>query len=144
VATDWSERNGPIKGKQRTDSEDRTIEYRAWRHTLGNGLYAADIDQVEWRVRDGVPVPVAVLELSRVDGNVRVPPAYLEAVVDRMTRRDGQASAVTHFASLLGVKAWVVLFRWDLTEYWVYNLSTPRDRWWHLAPDKYRDWLVSL
>lgn len=143
VTEDWSEREGPTKGKQRKDSEDRCADYRAWRHRLGDGCYVMDIDQIEWRLVDGLPVPVAALELSRVDGNKRLPQSYLNAVTTRFQDRDGQASAITAFAAKMGVKAWVVLFRWDLTDFWVYNLTDTRG-WWHMDKPRYTSWVKGM
>ena len=143
VAEDWSERAGPIKGKQRKDAEDRCVEYRNWRHSFGGGCYVMDMDQVEWRLQHSDPVPVAVLELSRVDGNVKLPQTYLDAVTTRFQKRDAQGSAITTFADLLKVKAWIVLFRWDLSEFWIYNLTDGRG-WWCMTKPKYHSWVIGL
>jgi hypothetical protein len=102
-----------------------------------------DIDQVEWRVIDEVPTPVAMLELSRVDGNVHLPPSYMKAVLDRFNKRDGQGETIRAFAKSLEVKAWIVLFRWDLTEFWVYNLTDSRG-WWEMKKPKYEHWIRNL
>ena len=50
------------KGRQRDDHEDRAAGYRRFRMNYGaSGLCCADLDQVEWRMIDGMPTPVAVL-----------------------------------------------------------------------------------
>lgn len=102
-----------------------------------------DIDQVEWRIIDGVPTPIAIIELSRVDGNVHLPKSYMEAVLHRFNKRDGQGSMIKEIAQSLKVKAWVVLFRWDLTEFWVYNLTDSRG-WWQMNQEKYEGWVRKL
>jgi hypothetical protein len=140
---DWAEKSGTIKGKQRGDWEDRLRDYRQWRFGLGNGCYVADVDQVEWRLRDGERVPVALFEMSRVDGNVSVPDTYLKAVLVRLLERDQQGHAAKTFAKALGCKAWIVLFRWDMTEFWVYNLTDDRG-WWRMGIEHYRRWLEGL
>jgi hypothetical protein len=83
------------------------------------------------------------IELSRVDGHVPVRQRYLDAVIARFCRRDGQGDAVVQPAATLDVKAWIVLFRWDLTEFWIYNL-TARRGWWNINAETYERWLRSL
>ncbi len=143
VTDDWAERNAGIKGKQRMDTEDRAADYRNWRHQFGGGCYVSDVDQLEWRIVDDEIRIVASIELSRVDGNVPIPDSYQDAVVNRFGNRDGQSKIIREVAARLGVPAWIVLFRWDLSEFWVFNLSEARG-WWHLSPAKYRSWIKSL
>ena len=149
VPEDWSSIGTRVnsaaftKTRQRKDSEDRTLSYRKWRWEFGNGCYVNDIDQVEWRVVDGKPTPVGVLEISRVDGNVEVPDSYLNAVLDRFKKRDSQAQIILNLANSIGVKVWVSLFRYDLTEFWVYNLTNDRG-WFHLNQSGYKKWIMDL
>jgi hypothetical protein len=144
VSEDWSNnRDSGIKGKRRGDSEDRAQAYRDWRMGIGGGLYVMDIDQVEWRLVGDHPSPVALVELTRVDGNMKIPQTYLDAIVARFTKRDGQASLLLRVAESLGINAWISLFRWDLSEFWVYNLSTG-DGWWHVNKDGYVRWLEKM
>lgn len=129
------------KTKQRRDKEDRIVKYRNWRWNFGDGCYVTDVDHVEWRIKNGKITPVAVFELSRVDGNVNVPQTYLDAVLKRFNKRDGQKSAVKRIAELLGVHVYIVLFRWDLTEFWVYDL-TARNGWYsNITQNEYEDWI---
>ena len=103
-----------------------------------------DVDQVEWRVIDGLLQPVAVLELSRVDGHRPVPSTYLLAVLDRMFGRDQQGACAVRVAEALGVRGYVVLFRHDLTEFWVWRFGSGRDRWAHGDADTYARFLREL
>ena len=150
MTSDWSDaKTKKLSGKltkvrQRKDVEDRAHEYRKWRRGFGRRLYVSDIDHLECRVIHGTMVPVAALELTRVDGNVKVPQSYLDAIYQRFTKRDGQGAIITRLAELLNIKAWVVLFRWDLTEFWVYNLTDERGWWKSLSPQKYKGWISSL
>lgn len=126
--------------------EDRTAAYRKWRYSFGRGIWAMDVDQVEWR-RDenGEPRVVATIELTRVDGNVSVPPTYLQKILDRFDDRDFQAEHSRYVARALGVPCFIVAFRWDLSEFWVYNLSEKRERgWWHLDRRKFEVWQRSM
>src|SRR5262245_47230829 len=72
------------KARQRTSIEDRTAKYRDWRRTLNRQLYVSDIDQMEWRIVDDEVEPVALLELTRIDGDLPIPPTYLAHILDRM------------------------------------------------------------
>jgi len=143
VAADWSAKFGASKGRQRVDTEDRAAPFRDWRRSLGRPYYVCDIDQVEWRMIDGRPVPVAVMELTRVDGNVAIPATYLEAILTRFTKRDGQGAATKAFAELMGVKAWIVLFRWDMSELWLYNLTDGRG-WWRRDKRVVGKWIEGM
>ena len=101
-----------------------------------------DIDQVEWRVQYGQPTPVVVLELTRLDGSHPLPQTYLDAIVTRFTKRDGQAAAIVALANRLGVDAVIVLFRHDLSEFWLFDLSSPT-RWFHRDQRQYRHWITN-
>lgn len=131
------------KARQRSSTEDRTVRYRDWRRTLGRALYVNDVDQLEWRMVDEQVQPVGVLELTRVDGSVPVPPSYLARILDRVQRRDPQGRVACELASRCGVFAFLVAWRWNCSEFWVYNLSAARG-WWHLTPEKYRTWIAGL
>ncbi len=150
---DWSQREAEerdsqghkaLLGGDGSFKEDRAAAYRRWRYTLGKGVWAMDVDQVEWR-RDesGDPHPAATIELTRVDGNVRVPGTYLAKILDRFGDRDFQAEHSKYVAEALGVNCFIVAFRWDLTEFWVYNLSCSRG-WWNLDVPRYERWLRAL
>lgn len=117
--------------------------YRQWRWRFGGGCYVSDVDQLEWRAANGQMFPVALLELSRVDGNVRLPWTYLKAVLDRFTKRDGQGSVALKTAGFLKVPAFIVLFRWDLSEFWVFNLVTGGS-WNNMTRNEYAVWLRKL
>ena len=131
------------KGRQRKDREDRTLDYRLWRFNMPRGLYTTDVDQVEWRVRDGEMVPVAILELTRIDGDRTPVPNYFKAILDRYEKRDSQKHTITHIASRLGVDAFIVAYLEDLSEFMLYNLSESTG-WEHMDKDTYQDWIKQL
>ena len=151
IARDW-ESSGRVENDlgHKVDSlqiadikEDRTAAYRAFRRTIKQAG-ATDFDQIEWRFNEGGhPYPVGLLELSRVDGNVRLPQTYLDNVLTRIMKRDWQGRLAVRAAEILRVRAWMVLFRWDLTEFWVYNLTHTRG-WWWLDKESYMSWLSGL
>jgi len=118
------------------------VAYRKFRRTIAQAG-ATDFDQVEWRFNDGLPTPVALFELTRVDGSMRVPDTYLQKIIDRFTARDWQGRFAIRGAELLGCEAWVVAFRWSLSEFWVYNLSKD-DGWWHVDQARYKKWITNL
>jgi len=129
------------KDKQRDENTDRAIDYRKWRWGVGSGCYVADIDQLEYRfIYDSIK-PVALLELTRVDGNIPLPNSYLDAVLRRFRKRDAQSKLAIYVASMLNCKAWIVLFRWNLSEYWLYNLTNNRGWYKSLSPETYKNWL---
>ena len=127
-----------MKGKRRADTEDRAAAYRQWRWNF-RSAYVSDIDQVEWRIVDGKVEPVLLLELTRFDGDNQPAPGYFDAITARF-RREGQGRAAVTFASMLGVDAVIVLFRHNLEDFWLYNL-TIGEGWYHLGRDCYRRWL---
>lgn len=159
VSLDWRDEESVVrvdgtKAVQRPDTDvDRTVKYREWHRTFGPDICVNDLDQIEWRVIDGAVVPVAHIELSRVDGNRDVPLTYLEAAWNRFTVRDLQSKVSTLVAEALGIPAYFVLFRWDLTEFWIREFYVPGrapvDDWFPpsvggISADDYRSWIVGL
>jgi hypothetical protein len=151
VARDWSTDGAELNDLgHKIDSadvpdmrEDRTAVYRRFRRTIRQAG-ATDFDQVEWRYNDHKNlVPVALLELTRVDGNMPVPAGYLNAILARYMERDWQGALAVAGAGYLGVRAWIVAFRYDLTEFWVYNLSDRRG-WFHGDVAWYERWISAL
>lgn len=141
---DWkTNRPAGTKQMQRGDNEDRVRAYLDWhKRSLPASCYGNDFDSIEWRIKDGKWYAVALLELTRLDGNVNPPPSYFESILNRMTKRDSQAELACVAAKILGCEAWVVLWRHDLSEFWVYNLSNNQHGWFHLSPEQYKKWLV--
>lgn len=125
----------------RLDLEDRALDYRLWRWSLGCGA-VADIDHIEFR--DGEPV--ALLELTRWDPlygfYVSPPPSYFDAITQRFGEQ-AQGEIARVIAAKLGVSAWIVLFRADLLDFWLYDWSHPAG-WSHVDRDGYERWLRSL
>jgi len=118
------------KAYQRSDTEWRLKPYSDWHRTLDRRLLMADVDFIEWRYHHGELVPVGVMEVSRVDRNRTVTPGYLNAICRRFEQRDMQARIARKVAAALQTKAYIVLFREDCREFWVYNLSD-RQGWQH-------------
>lgn len=123
--------------------EDRCAAYRRFRAMMNYGA-VTDFDQIEWRSDgQGYLVPVALFELTRVDGNVPVSQNYLDKILDRILKRDQQGELAKRAASGLDMKAWIVAFRHDLSEFWVYNLSYERG-WFHGDAKWFRGFIESL
>jgi hypothetical protein len=136
---DWSSNRGALKGMSVKNTEDRASAYRAWRMGLGFGG-VTDIDQVEWRGGK----PAALLELTRVDGNYRTPPKYFRSIEDRMLKRDAQGRLARELAEKLQIPAYIVAFRWDLSEfYWrpIFGPAPVHMAWEHGNSDEYVEWL---
>jgi hypothetical protein len=126
------------KAHQRDDREDRTIAYRIWRRGVEGSPYTSDVDQVEWIFVDGRVVPVAVLELTRID-HERIGPAYLQAILDRYDRQ-GQGMFARHVGRALQCNAYIVAYRYDLSTYHLYNLTQNRG-WVTMTQEEYSIWL---
>ncbi|HTY92067.1 MAG TPA: hypothetical protein VMC84_12900 [Methanocella sp.] len=131
------------KAHQRDDEEWRVKPYSLWHRKLDKSLYMLDVDFVEWRYRKGIPVAVGVMEVTRVDNGITVNDQYLDAIIRRFESRDFQATATRIVAESLKTKAYIILFREDCSEFWVYNLSE-RNGWVGYNPDEMEDFLKSL
>ena len=132
-----------MKGKKRQDREDRAAAYREWRMSWGNGCYVNDIDQFEWRLTpDKRMAPVAVLELTRYDGEDAPTDTYFEKILERF-HSDAQAQIALAWGDMAGVSAYVVLFRHDLSQFWVHNLAQPQLGWIAMSQDEYQGWLMN-
>ena len=132
------------------EDEDRTGVYREWRFGFGGGMYVLDVDQIEWRKSPrGTIEPVVLIELKRFDTNAPVETRWLDKTLRNVERRF-QGEACRRVAAALGVPAWLVVFRHDLTGFWVYNLTDRRG--WFPADDdghgfseyQYRAWLEEM
>ena len=143
VSEDWGANREALKGHQRIDTDDRLADYRSWRFSWGGGAFVSDLDQIEWRMDGGAIRPVAIFEMTRLDGNMTPPRGYFIAIEKRFTERDGQAAAVLEFGRRLGVPVAIVLFRHDLSEFWVYVLSNP-SKWFHFPAPAYKLWVEGL
>jgi len=133
-----------VKGKQRSDNEDRIASYRSFRFSFGViGSYVSDIDHLEYGIIDGIVTPYAILELTRIDGDIPIRGGYLSKILERFTKRDAQKRFITTIGNSLGVNVYIVAFRHDITEFWLYNLS--RGRGWKMVNrDGYIDWIKTL
>ena len=114
------------KAQQREDTENRILPYSMWHRTLDKSLLMLDIDFIEWRFRGGEPVPVGVMEVTRVDKGKEVNENYLASILRRYDVRDVQGRVARKVAEMLKTRAFVVLFREDCSEFWVYDLSFNR------------------
>ena len=116
--------------KRKEDGERRVAAYSDWRRQLGDGLYAVDVDFVEWRFDRGPdPRPVGLIEATLVEDGVEVTDRYLGAIVARYHGRGLQGRATRHVARALGCGAHVVLFRPDCDHFWVHDLLAPTAPW---------------
>jgi len=146
IREDWSNEETKHKAislskdKQRKDDIDRSADYKRWRWKFGFGCYVNDIDQVEWKVIDGEKRIVSILELTMIDGDRPVPETYLQAILDRFTKRDGQADIIRYIATKLKVDAYIVAYRYNLEDFWLYNLSKNKG-WKYFNKDEYRRWI---
>jgi hypothetical protein len=131
------------KAYQRNDAEWRIKPYSDWHRTLSKDLLMLDIDFIEWRYKNGELVPAGVMEVTRVDLGKEVSQSYLDKIIERYEQRDLQAAAARKVAAALRTKAYIILFRENCSEFWVYNLTNRRG-WWHLDPAQMEEFLKRL
>ena len=131
------------KAYQRSDTEWRIKPYSDWHRTLDRRLLMLDVDFIEWRYRGGELVAVGVMEVTRVDKDKEAHHGYLKAIVDRFDTRDLQGRAARKVAEALKTKAYIVLFREDCSEFWVYNL-TDKGSWLYFKTEEMERFLKSL
>lgn len=134
--------NEGTKAYQRSDDEYRAKPYLEWRRHISGGLYLNDIDSIEWRARDGQLVPVAVIEVTRVDLGKHVSDRYLASIIERFMVRDKQGYMTKYIADKLGVRAYINLFRQDNSEFWIYSFN--QERWRHMTPKEMVEFLQTL
>ena len=130
--------------------EDRDAAYREWHYSLGPDTWAINLDQVEFRRSPkGSKLPAGVVELKRFDTDGPVETWMLDKVLGLLDA-GLQGDALRYIAAALGVPAWLVVYRHDLTGFWVYNLTARRG--WFPADDdgtgygeyQYRVWLGNM
>lgn len=127
------------KCRQRDDTEDRLIDYRNWKYKQ-KYLWTTDIDQVEWTKQDGKDVPVAILEVTRIDNDYKIPPdSYFQEIIERMFVRDTQGRKAVTLADRLGVPAFIVAYLKNMTKFIIYDMKK-RDGWKILNEDQYVNW----
>ena len=119
---------------------ERAGEYKRWRMGLGEGL-VVDIDQVEFRTNpDGSYRIAAIIELSKVEGEILNPGAYLSTVVRNRKR---QLDLIEAVAWKLDVPAWYVIFTEGLSDVYVLPITTTR-KWHHMSIAEWRSVLARL
>lgn len=124
--------------------EDRNIDFLIWHRELTSWLYSFDIDQVEFRFNSkGHIMPVAIIELTRFDGNGAPPPSYLKKWLNRIHTRDAHAAALKQLSEMLFCDAYLVCWKKDLQLMWVFNLTTGQG-WQQMTPAEYENWLKTL
>jgi hypothetical protein len=131
------------KAHQREDTENRILPYSLWHRTLDRSLLMLDVDFIEWRFRDGKLVPVGVMEVTRVDKGKEVNENYLASILRRYDVRDLQGRIARKIAEMLKMRAFIVLFREDCSEFWVYDLSFNRG-WKYFDPYEMEAFLKRL
>lgn len=119
------------KAHQRTDSEDRSLIYRNWLRTVETGGCWIDIDLIKWKFDTGIPIPVAITDLTRTDRE-EVGAGYLEAIIDRIFNRDSQGEMLQTLGAHLNVPVYLVLFPKSMAWLWVFGFKT--GQWRNFTP----------
>lgn len=143
-------------------SIDRDRVYREWHRTIGDENYCMDLDQFEYRRVNNVKTAVAFQEISRIEkrcpdrcfetheefnGNHPIGDGYRQNVWDRIWT-DDQGEMVSMVARSMVIPAYFVLYRPDLSEFWVRMLypdtKYPLSRWQFYTNETYQHWIRSL
>lgn len=138
------------KAIQKRYGDIRMRPYREFHSGLGRGYYMQDLDSVEYRYEDGKLRIAALIEITRADNGKTVDEHYLDGILERFRLRDSQGSVVVEMADRLGVPAFVVLFKEDVSCFWVFCLADPLSQWvgnegWvEMEPDQYAHFLEVL
>lgn len=128
------------KAIQREVWEDRARAHNEWRRGQGFGC-TCDIDLVEWTRWRGRLEPVMVLELTLVPGELEVPQSYFGNISWRF-RHQAQGQMAREIARRLGVPVYIVAFRANQREFWIYEgLDLPLGRWRAYTEPEYAEWI---
>ena len=131
------------KAHQRGDTENRILPYSLWHRTLDRSLLMLDVDFIEWRFQNGELIAVGVMEVTRVDSAKDVNENYLNSILRRYDSRDLQGNVARKVAEALKTRAYIVLFRENCSEFWVYDLTYNRG-WMHFDPKEMKAFLKRL
>jgi hypothetical protein len=123
----------------RESGESRTEEYRRWRTVAGFGA-VSDVDQVEYQARDGRPllaIELCVADRRSAACPAGVPPgqapspAFLDAVVGKVSTERPQGRFARQLAHSLGVPVLLVVYiKGELAAgVWVKRLDAPPAAW---------------
>jgi hypothetical protein len=138
------------KARQRPDTTDRSLPYRDMRRTLDTHRtpIAYDADQLEMvRTKDGWKC-AAFLELTlreqvSPDGKDWGPTPGKE-YLDRYEQRDHQGDLARAVAGLMGCPAYLVVFNDDASHFWVHDLNSAHNEWYHTDRVGYERFLERL
>lgn len=121
---------------------DRTVPYKKFEKTLKGNWFCNDIDSIVWKHKNGVAVPVAILELTSTDFDTVAHVNYLKAIEKRIFETDKQAEAVKYMGEKLGCPCYWVLF--PPTCDWLYVLSLRRREWRLFDHKKFEEFMLNL
>lgn len=119
--------------------EDHMWQYREWRASWGKPYYAQDMDQVEYRPypKTKVICPIGYFECTRYPHPYPAKPsqAYLDQIITRYYKRDGQAAFAKRMGKLLHIPVKLILFGFDMRHVWIWDLE--RDKgWWDMPAER--------
>ena len=127
-----------------TIEDDRVMEYRKWRMGLKVGK-VQDIDQLEYKIVDGQVIPLAILELTKVEGCVIYPERYLYKIEQTRVK---QMMVTTAIARYLNIPAYYVVFEDGVTlgtgRMWNLRLHDRENGWTLTTIERLEEWLRNL
>jgi len=100
------------------DGNNRVNQYLEWRASLGL-RYNQDLDSMEYVIEDGKVVPLALMEVSKVENRIVNVEAYLNKVNEN---RQCQMLVVAYVARILKIPAWYLLHEDNFERCWIRQL----------------------
>jgi hypothetical protein len=132
------------KVRQRADNEDRTIDYRKFLYEQ-NGLYAIDQDLICLKIKNHKNIPVAVLELTRIDNYIWTPSQnYFDSIIYRYCIRDKQRAISVDIAELLRCPVYIVAFSDCIRKFHLYNLTENNGEWIFQNKIEHLEWHYNI
>ena len=124
---------------EKEGGESRTEFYRSWRTKVGIAS-VSDVDQVEYVMRGGDAVPVAIIELSVADYGP--PPGFFDAILhEKLSEARGQGKVLRLLAERLKVDLYgLILLKDNTSDFWLYNITKARG-WKRMTEREFVQWL---
>lgn len=115
------------KAEQRQDNDPREKLFQRWHRTLDKSWHFSDIDGVGWELVNNNLTPAFILDVTLADDNIQcVNSTYLNAITDRMFKRDMQGAVLRFLSKKLDVPGLIVLHRRDFSQFWAYDVATKK------------------
>lgn len=125
IKSDWKNVQLTEVGTKAVQRPDKIINawfFYRWHSMLGKQYPALDVDLVEWRYDELGLYPAAVVEITSVGNSIPTESIdrYLEKIIERY-HRNLQGRTLFLTSQALKCEPYIILFRLNLKQFWVYN-----------------------